>query len=131
MMHSIGDRLRNLREARGMTQDDLAEKAELNRVTIAKYETGKIEPKSQSLRKLAAALDVSTDYIISGHDDQDDVMLSLTYAGTAPRTTEARILSAGIDKMPAHDRERALRMIRLMFDQYEEYFNEGTDDDDT
>lgn len=65
-MATIGERIKQLREARGWTQDDLAEAAGMNRVTIAKYEIGTIEPKSKSLAKVAAALEISTDVLVSG-----------------------------------------------------------------
>lgn len=124
MSQTIGDKLRLLREARGMTQDDLAEAANLNRVTIAKYESGRIEPKSKTLLKLANALEVSPDYLITAeHIEKEAEFLP-------PKSTEAKIISAGIDRMSPENRARALNMFRLMFSQYEEYFNEGTDDDD-
>ena len=44
-----------------------------------------------------------------------------------PRTNEARILSAGVDRMPEADRKRILKMVELMFEQYKDYF-EGNDD---
>lgn len=46
-----------------------------------------------------------------------------------PRTPEARILSAGIDKMPPEDRERALNLVRQIFVQYAAYFERKEDDD--
>lgn len=70
MTQTIGDRLRALREAKGWKQEDLAEAAQMNRVTIAKYEAGRIEPKSKSLARLASALGVSVGLLI-GEDDTD------------------------------------------------------------
>ena len=66
MATSIGERIRQLREARGWTQDELAEAAEMNRVTVAKYERGIIEPRTKSLAKLAQAFEISADALISG-----------------------------------------------------------------
>ena len=64
MRQTFADKVRELREAKGWTQDDLAEAAQLNRVTVAKYETGKIEPKSKTLGKLATALGVDANYLL-------------------------------------------------------------------
>lgn len=72
MTKSIGDRIRELRESRNWTQDDLAEKAGLNRVTIAKYETEKVEPKSKTLSKLADVLEVTPDYLLNGNMEMSD-----------------------------------------------------------
>lgn len=48
-MRTIGEQIQAIRKARGYNQDQLAELASLNRVTVAKYESGKIEPGAQSL----------------------------------------------------------------------------------
>ena len=48
-----------------------------------------------------------------------------------PKTIEAKILSAGVDKMPEADRERALDMMRLMFTEYADYFEKGNDDNES
>lgn len=69
-MKQIGARLKEIREAKGWTQDDLADAAGMNRVTIAKYESGRIEPKSASLSKLAAALEVGTDVLLGTEKDE-------------------------------------------------------------
>ena len=46
-----------------------------------------------------------------------------------PVTTEARILSAGVDRMPEEDRKKLLQMVELMFDKYKDYFETGKEDD--
>ena len=68
-MRHIGLRLKELRDAKGWTQDDLAEATGMNRVTIAKYEAGRSEPKSASLGKLAMALGVDANTILGIDDD--------------------------------------------------------------
>ena len=69
-MSSVGDNIRNLRESAHITQDDLAEMAGVNRVTIAKYESGKIMPGAITLARLAKALHVSADVLLgNGEDD--------------------------------------------------------------
>lgn len=122
MTHSIGDKLRILRESKGMTQDDLAEATGMNRVTIAKYEIGKIEPKSKSLSRLAAALDVSTDYLVGQIDEQEEQEHK---EEKPPQTPEARLISASIDSMPEEKRKRALNMFTLLFEQFREEEKKG------
>ena len=58
----------------------------------------------------------------AGTDLQGDGRVSL-----APVTTEARILSGAVDRMPEADRKKLLRMAELMFEQYSEFFQKGTD----
>lgn len=53
--------LRVYRDLRGLTQATLAQKAGINRVTVAEIETGRKKGSVASLRAIAAALDVTLD----------------------------------------------------------------------
>ncbi|TCP61438.1 DNA-binding XRE family transcriptional regulator [Rhodovulum bhavnagarense] len=53
--------LRVYRDLRGLTQAMLAEKAGVNRVTVAEIETGRKQGSVASLRAVADALDVTLD----------------------------------------------------------------------
>ena len=64
MANDIGKRIAALRRERGYNQDELAEMAQLNRVTLARYETGVIEPGAMAVSRIADALNVSTDEIL-------------------------------------------------------------------
>ena len=65
----VGLTIQKIRMERGMTQEQLAEKAGLNRVTIAKYEIGRVSPTAKNLGRLAKALGVTTDYML--HPDEE------------------------------------------------------------
>jgi transcriptional regulator with XRE-family HTH domain len=54
----IGDRLRNLRVRRALTQQELAERAGVGKNTVNRVERNEGEPHMSTLRKLAKALDV-------------------------------------------------------------------------
>lgn len=54
-------RLRELREAAGLTQTGLAEKAGMTRIGIAQLETGKRSPAWESVLALSTALGVSVE----------------------------------------------------------------------
>ena len=60
----IGKRIAELRRERGYNQEELAEMAMINRVTLARYETGTIEPGAFAISRIADALGVSTDEIL-------------------------------------------------------------------
>ena len=49
----MGDKIRALREARGMSQLELAEALGLRQSAIALWETGKNEPTAFNIRRLA------------------------------------------------------------------------------
>ena len=64
MSIDIGKRIAQLRRERGINQEELAELAMLHRVTVAKYETGQVEPGALALSRIADALNVSTDELL-------------------------------------------------------------------
>jgi transcriptional regulator with XRE-family HTH domain len=54
----IGKNLHRAREDRLMTQQELAEAADLNLSTVMRIENDRVEPRFSTIRKLAKALDV-------------------------------------------------------------------------
>lgn len=64
MQTDIGKRIASIRRERGYSQDQLAELALLHRVTLAKYESGGVEPGALALSRIADALNVSTDELL-------------------------------------------------------------------
>lgn len=48
-----------------------------------------------------------------------------------PATSEARILAGAVDRMPEADRIKLVKMAELMFSQYAEFFEKGTDANDS
>lgn len=57
-------RLRTVRERRALTQVELAAKAKINRVSLARIETGDAEPRPSTIRKLAEALGVEPEQLM-------------------------------------------------------------------
>jgi transcriptional regulator with XRE-family HTH domain len=66
----FGERLRSIRENRGMTQQELADRLQMHRPTITKYETGAVFPEGQTLVALGKVLEVSMDELILGADTE-------------------------------------------------------------
>ena len=54
----IGEKLKEVRTRRLLTQDELAEKAGVSQSTIANIERDNAEPQFRTIRKLAKALDI-------------------------------------------------------------------------
>ena len=66
------DRLRAARDGlRGMSQAELAKATGLPPSSIAHFEGGTRKPSFDNLRKLATALNVTTDYLLGRVDDPD------------------------------------------------------------
>jgi transcriptional regulator with XRE-family HTH domain len=58
-MSTFAERLKHLREAAGLSQPELAERAGMNRFGVAKLEQGVREPSWATVQALAAALGVT------------------------------------------------------------------------
>lgn len=58
MEQTIGAKIRELRKARGLTQKELGERAGIAEPTIRRYELGKLNPKFETVQKIAKALNV-------------------------------------------------------------------------
>jgi transcriptional regulator with XRE-family HTH domain len=54
----IGDKLKEVRTRRLLTQIELAEKASVNHSTVVNIERNQVEPHFRTIRKLAKALDI-------------------------------------------------------------------------
>lgn len=60
------NRIKMLREQKGMKQRELAEELGVSQNTLSTWETERYEPDAEMLRKIAAALNTSVDYLIGG-----------------------------------------------------------------
>jgi transcriptional regulator with XRE-family HTH domain len=68
-----GGSLRRAREYRGLTQGELAERANLQPSAISHFEAGTRKPSFDNLRPLADTLDVTTDYLLGRVDEFKDL----------------------------------------------------------
>jgi transcriptional regulator with XRE-family HTH domain len=63
---TTGDRIRELREKRRITQDQLATQADISKGFLSDVENNNRNISSQSLLRIANALGTSVDYLLSG-----------------------------------------------------------------
>lgn len=68
---TTGQIMQAIRKERGYTQKQLAEKCGMATGTIQQYELNKREPRREQLQKIANALNVSVDYLITGKSTLD------------------------------------------------------------
>ena len=61
---NISKIIADLRDKKGWSQTDLADKSEVSRVMIGKYERGEAVPSIDAAKKIADALEVSLDYLV-------------------------------------------------------------------
>ncbi|KAA3645187.1 MAG: XRE family transcriptional regulator [Bacteroidetes bacterium] len=68
---TISERIRLSRQQKNISQKDLAELADVNLKSLSRYELGTSIPPADVIKKLADALKVSTDTLLS--DDKVDI----------------------------------------------------------
>ena len=68
IMPTLGNKLKTKRKAMNLTQENIAEKLNINRVTYQGYEKDKHKPDIDTLAKLADILETSTDYLLGRYD---------------------------------------------------------------
>ena len=64
---SIGSRVRHHRKLNGLSQEELAEQLETNRVYISNIERGEAAPSLEMLLRIANVLNVSADDLLAGN----------------------------------------------------------------
>ncbi|ARK32182.1 helix-turn-helix domain-containing protein [Halalkalibacter krulwichiae] len=68
MSEVLGKRIKYLRDRSGLAQKYVAEKIGVKNNTLSGYESGRREPDSETLRKLADFFEVTTDYLLGRTD---------------------------------------------------------------
>lgn len=71
---TIGGRIKSARTNKGLTQQELADRLYIPMTTLSTYENNKAELKGQVVVELAGALGVTTDYILTGAENETDAM---------------------------------------------------------
>lgn len=104
LMSIFSDRLTELRKKRKLTQQQVADKLGINRVTYTNWEKGNREPSIDKIIRITQILDTTVDYLVG-----------LSDIPTRGITTEE------LDKLP---REEVLERIHMDYDDLTLYFLE-------
>jgi DNA-binding XRE family transcriptional regulator len=67
---TLGHKIRELREAKGLTQDQLAACAGVRQSAVSWFETGEKTPRIATLQRLASCLGVSTSVLIESLEQE-------------------------------------------------------------
>ena len=109
ILQEIGKRILDRRKQLGLTQEALAEKAEVTTQFVSYAESGKRAMRPENLLKISEALGVSADYLLTGDMiDKDSLLLS----------EKLRMLTP-----------KQLRLIEGLLDTYIVFCNETAADD--
>ena len=66
ILSGLPDKLKRLRQGRGLSQGQLGKKLSVNVQLISKYERGVVCPPTNMMVKIASVFDVSLDYLLRG-----------------------------------------------------------------
>lgn len=122
-MNEFQYRLQKSIAAAGITASELSEKTGISEANISNYINGKYIAKQDKCFLLARALNVDPGWLMTG-DEPKKAEMKLNLFGAQPQTDEARILAKGIDKLDPEERARALAVVKAMFAQHPELFND-------
>lgn len=95
------ERLKAARDLRQWSQNDLATQAGMPPSSIAHFESGSRKPSFDTLRRLANALEVTTDFLLGRVDDP-----ALAEGGDP--------LFRDVGKLTGHDRELAKDFLKML-----------------
>jgi len=70
IMQQLGQRIKELRKEKGMSQTELANLIGISYAQIGRYETKGVQPPAEVLKNIADVLGVSPDYLIYGSTDE-------------------------------------------------------------
>ena len=69
----FADKLQDLRKSKGLSQEDLAEKCNVSRQSVSKWETGQGYPETEKLLTLCELLGVDLDYLLRNKTKESSI----------------------------------------------------------
>lgn len=102
----IGQRVRKMREYHEMTRENLAEYADISVQFLATIESGKKSMTTYTLYKIAKALQVSADYLLSGETvsgSSDNINLLLETLSPSEKDIAEHLLQTYIRGLSARE----------------------------
>lgn len=100
------ERIRNLRLAKGLTMDELANEIGVTKSRVNMWENAGSVPKEDILIKLSRFFDVSVDYLL-GNDDME---------GKEPENVKLEVLQRGLEKLDDQKLDKAKNVLSAVFD---------------
>lgn len=106
----IGNILKELRLNNNLTQQQVADAAQVSRSIISQYENNQVEPTASVLAKFSEIFSVSADYILGledelGHIKADDLQNAVT--------PEERKIIAAYRELAPSNKNMVLRMLNI------------------
>lgn len=106
----FGDRLRELRKEKNISQEELANLFEVNKSTVSAWEVNKAQPNFDTLIKLANYFNVTPNYLLCFTQDDIDKIEKLKIA-----MKDAGLMAS--DDLTIEELEKALKIVEVMRDR--------------
>lgn len=118
----LGEKIKMLRISQGLNQTAFANRLFVTPGAVSQWENGRTVPDTERLIAIAKEFQIPLDYFSEEPDGKKyteteliEQQLLIKLGATQPRTSEAKILAKGVDKLPAEERRKMLEMARIMF----------------
>lgn len=102
-LYNIGNNLYRVRKAKGLTQAEVAEKAELSGRTYADIERGSVTMRVDSLLKICGALNITPNDILVSDNvieiTEQDIAKTIKNCSINEKETALKLLSVYIDSL--------------------------------
>lgn len=102
-LHAIGNNLYKVRKAKGLTQAEVAERAELSDRTYADIERGSVTMRVDSLLKICAALHITPNDILVSEDiaavTEQDIVDAVKECTGAEKETALKLLAVYLESL--------------------------------
>ena len=123
-MNNIGERIQQLRLERKLSQDELAAKLNMNRITIGRIERNERPVKDEELAQLAIVLGTTSDYILGLSKKQSYYVDSETseYAQNMLDDPDYKTLLNGYKNLSKSDLTAVNNIIRSLLNKDESDF---------
>lgn len=106
----LGEKIKTLRKRQGLSQEELSERVEINATHLSRLETGKYQPSIDVLKRLADALEVSADYLLSPEDEEP----AEVHIANRPLAERIRL----IDSLDEADQQALVQVIDSMLTKH-------------
>lgn len=134
-MATVGDRIKQIRESRGLTQDQLCRMANISKGFLSDVENSKRNISSQKLLAVSNSLGASIDYLLKGEVQENTKTSSVTfppelseaaekYAWTYSQTHELLTATSSIvARRSTHDKKKiSVEDWKQLFDTFKGVF---------
>ena len=102
-LHTIGNNLYKVRKAKGLTQAEVAEMAELSDRTYADIERGSVAMRVDSLLKICAALHITPNDILVDNEiapiTEQDIVNAVKDCSGAEKQTALKLLAVYLESL--------------------------------